>query len=189
MVHPLGASGDIPHPGPNPERGTHCHKEGKSFPDWITHVSVGWLILEALREKEYRIHFLVGCVLPDIEKLYVLIGLIAPSYEGLAQAFFEPTHTLIGALLLSVISTLAFRLNAKGAFANAIKALFLGAMLHLAIDSLIYLDESKGLKLLWPMTSARYGISLFHLGDWRVAAATSLVCLLVTLLKRGKMKT
>jgi len=155
----------------------------------MTHVGVGWLILEALRDWEYGIHFLVGCVLPDVEKVYVLVGFVWPSYEGLVQAFFEPTHTIMGALLLSVISTLAFRTNGKGAFANSVKALSLGAMLHLAIDSLIFLEESKGLRLLWPITSTRYGISLFHLGDWRLAAATSILCLLAALLKRGKLKT
>jgi len=163
--------------------------EGKPLPDWITHVGIGWLILEALRDREYRIHFLVGCVLPDIEKVYVLVGLITPRYEGLVQAFFEPTHTLIGALLLSIISTQAFRLYGKGAFANSVKALFFGALLHLAIDSLIFIEESKGLRLLWPITSTRFGMSLFHIGDWRLAAATSLVCLLVVLLKRGKLIT
>ena len=131
-------------------------------------------------------HFLVGCVLPDVEKVYVLVGFISPRYEGLVQAFFGPTHTPIGALLLSIISTMAFRLNGEKSFASAFKALFLGAMLHLTLDSMILLEESKGIRLLWPITSTGYGISLFPIGDWRPAAATIIVCLIVALLRRRK---
>ncbi|MBO3803051.1 MAG: hypothetical protein JTT11_04135, partial [Candidatus Brockarchaeota archaeon] len=61
------------------------------MPDWITHLGVGWLLLEALRRKERRLFFLLGCVLPDVEKVYVVAGFFAsPRFESVVQAFFQP---------------------------------------------------------------------------------------------------
>jgi membrane-bound metal-dependent hydrolase YbcI (DUF457 family) len=155
------------------------------MPDWITHIGFGWLILEALRKRERRLYFLIGCVLPDVEKIYVVVGFINARYESSAQAFFEPTHTLIGALLLSVISTTIFNLSGERDFAKAVGWIFAGAVLHLALDSFILLEESDGIKLLWPLTSKGFGVSILPLGDWRPAAIIAPACIAVALLRRG----
>ncbi|MGQ9514510.1 MAG: metal-dependent hydrolase [Thermoproteota archaeon] len=155
------------------------------MPGWITHLGIGWLILEALKNKEHRLQFLVGRVLPDVEKIYVVIGFMtSPRLEDLVQAFFEPTHTILGALLLSNISTFIFRSRGDSYFVRDVGWIFAGAFLHIVLDSFILSETSNGVKLLWPLTSFGFGIRMVPLGDWRPAAIISTICLVIALMRR-----
>ncbi|MBO3803050.1 MAG: hypothetical protein JTT11_04130, partial [Candidatus Brockarchaeota archaeon] len=71
-------------------------------------------------------------------------------------------------------------------FGKAAASIFSGAILHLALDSLIEVEASGGIEFLWPLTSAGFSISLIELGDWRPAVVVATACVAVALLKRRR---
>lgn len=103
------------------------------MPDWITHISVAYIIAILLNIKENRTILYIGAIIPDSFRLFFLVG----PFTGfsIAMNFFAPLHTVIGVLLSGAFVISFF----KGvAWRHAFKLVLLGAISHFALDALMH---------------------------------------------------
>lgn len=145
--------------------------------DWTTHLAVGWLIAEGV--KISKTPFLIGCVLPDLVWIwsYVLSTFLE---SKVADALLRPSHTILGAILLSIIASIAF-----GRISLNLSSLISGSLIHLSLDLTMKASPGYGIFLLWPFSWRGYTLNLISIFDPTPAIVTSALCLTVLLIERA----
>jgi hypothetical protein len=116
--------------------------------DWITHLCVAYIISCAFKFKQlYTFVFLIGAIMPDLSKLYLLGSLFVDPYTALN--IFLPFHTVIGVVLISAFITTMVRTKSI-----VQKKLFImlmsGGMLHLLLDLFLWPYGTYNI-FLWPL--------------------------------------
>jgi len=145
--------------------------------DWTTHLGLGWLLSKT--KKLEKTPFLVGCVLPDLVRwpgypLQLIIN------ARLIDALLKPTHTILGALLLSIAASSVFTDYSP----RTTLALFAGSVLHLALDTLMKARIGYGVYLLWPLSWNAYSLDLISVFDPIPPIISLALCCLVLLYER-----
>jgi len=146
--------------------------------DWTTHLAVGWLIAKA--GKIAKTPFLVGCVLPDLVWIW---SYILPVFleSRVVDALLRPSHTILGALLLSIAASIAFRSSSSLNFVS----LFSGSLIHLSLDLTMKAPPGYGIFLLWPFSWRGYALNLISIFDPTPAIVSSALCITVLLIDRA----
>jgi len=103
------------------------------MPDWITHISVAYIIAVLLGIKINRSFLYIGAIIPDLFRLFFLM---APFTGFLTSMnFFAPLHTVTGVLLSGALVTSFF----KGIeWKHAYGLVLLGAASHFVLDALMW---------------------------------------------------
>ena len=128
------------------------------MPDWVVHLGFAYVMARLIKMRDLKLFFL-GSLVPDISR----IGLYFASFFHLNQIsshlYFAPFHTpFVAALVACLISS--FSKNFKKCFF----LIFLGAILHLALDLTQY-RVGNGVLLFYPFSFRQFYFSLFWSGD------------------------
>ncbi|MFH1721660.1 MAG: metal-dependent hydrolase [Candidatus Altiarchaeota archaeon] len=104
------------------------------MPEWVTHLTAGWIVGKAVRADRKTMTFLLlGSLLPDLGyKWYMVLTNIMQPHK--AFLFLMPLHALLGGLLLSVFVAGFFP---EKWFSTATKYLAIGVLTHLFLDSFL----------------------------------------------------
>ena len=145
--------------------------------DWTTHLGLGWLLSKT--QKLEKTPFLIGCVLPDLVRwpgypLQLIIN------ARLIDALLKPSHTILGALLLSIAASIVFTNYSP----RTTLALFAGSVLHLSLDTLMKARIGYGVYLLWPLSWNTYALDLSSMGDPIPPIISIALCCLVLVYER-----
>ncbi len=106
---------------------------GLAVPDWITHIAVAYS-LAIIVKAEKRELVVFGALLPDIFKAFLPLGVIIGFGDNFFLGnYFAPFHTVLGVVLTSALLSTFF-----GTSRRVLPLILLGALSHLAIDSLLY---------------------------------------------------
>jgi hypothetical protein len=120
-------------------------------PDLVTHLASGYLAaLPFWKHERERLLLLAGTLLPDLATRP--LNILAPQ----AERFTEPLHTPVGYAVLCWLCAQAFDERRARAFG----ALFLGGLLHFALDAL-QRHVADGYTWLFPFSWATYSSGLF----------------------------
>jgi len=148
--------------------------------DWTTHLAIGWLITKT--GKIPRTSFLIGCVLPDLIWIWsYVLSLFLDS--KVVDALLRPSHTILGALLLSIAASMAFRNDVSRTFGS----LFSGSLSHLFLDLLMKASPGYGIFLLWPFSWMGYALNVISIFDPTPAIVSSALCITVLLIERSSL--
>ena len=105
--------------------------------DWIGHVLFAASIALFLKTDKKSLVYL-GALLPDFFAKTALLGIFFAVPKDFLDAFFYPTHTLLGALLLSsllgIIASVGFKEDVRGTVLLAL----IGYCSHLLLDLFNY---------------------------------------------------
>ena len=146
--------------------------------DWTTHLAVGWLIAKA--GKTSKTPFLIGCILPDL--VWGWSYLLSIFLESrVVDALLRPSHTILGALLLSITASIAFRSSSSPNFFS----LFSGSLVHLSLDLLMKAPLGFGIFLLWPFSWRGYALNVISIFDPTPAIVSSALCITIFLIERA----
>lgn len=140
------------------------------MPDWLTHTLVGWITGKTIKQEISLV--VVGSLIPDITKLYLLFDLIL---QEQAEDLFLPIHTPFGALLIALIITLFFP-DIKKAFIP----LIFGVATHFILDMFL-LNVSGGMPLLFPFSWAEWQFDLIRSDDYTMTIVAIIAALIVYL--------
>ena len=146
--------------------------------DWTTHLAIGWLITKT--RKIPRTSFLIGCVLPDLMWIWSYVLSLFLDSE-VVDALLRPSHTIVGALLLSIAASMAFRNDISRTFGSS---LFSGSLVHLSLDLLMKAPPGYGIFLFWPFSWRGYAINIVSISDPTPAIVSSALCVAVLLIER-----
>lgn len=126
------------------------------MPDWITHITLTYLITKPLKVFDYRFLFL-GAVLPDISKLLeILLGFLVGNQIVFYMPFIEPFHTPFIMLLFSL--AIAF-VTDKPKF--TFFSIFFATFFHFFLDSFQKHIGYYNL-LLYPFSFKNYTIAIIE---------------------------
>ncbi|MFX1255495.1 MAG: metal-dependent hydrolase [Promethearchaeota archaeon] len=137
------------------------------MPDWITHIISCWFLYQLFVKFEYISHerhfemlMLVGSVLPDINRLYLIgdsllffLPFFTPEQVSL---FFLVFHTPIGSILGAGVITQFFD-EKKKAFLFSVA----GIVTHFILDSLLT-SIKGGVLLFFPITFVPIQFKIIH---------------------------
>jgi hypothetical protein len=137
------------------------------MPDWLTHSLVGWITGKTTKQEISLL--VVGALIPDITKLYLLFDLLS---DTMTEDIFLPIHTPFGALLIACLIALFFH-----NITNALIPLLIGITTHFTLDFLL-LNVSGGMPLLFPFSWEEWQLDLIRSDDF----TTTIVALLAALL-------
>ncbi len=140
------------------------------MPDWLTHTLVGWITGKTIKQEISLV--VVGSLIPDITKLYLLFDLIL---QEQAEDLFLPIHTPFGALLIALIIALFFP-DIKKAFIP----LIFGVATHFILDMFL-LNVSGGMPLLFPFSWAEWQFDLIRSDDYTMTIVAIIAALIVYL--------
>lgn len=140
------------------------------MPDWLTHTLIGWITGKTTKQEISLV--VVGALIPDICKLYLLFDMFYPEMTG---DFFLPLHTPFGALLITAGITLLFQDKKKTFIPLAI-----GVTTHFILD-LFLLNVSGGMPLLFPFSWQQWQLGLIRSDEYMMTIAAILVATLVYL--------
>lgn len=152
--------------------------------DWTAHVALGWLTarLPKARNVVSRDTLAVGCVLPDVPKI-VMMPFMPALEDRVVLAVILPSHAIVGVALLSVAA--AFLFKGQG-IPKSIASLYLGGLLHLALDLLVRYETGCGVPLLWPLTWRGYSLGLMSANDVGLTVASMSLCIVVYLAEKAR---
>lgn len=140
------------------------------MPDWFTHTLVGWITGKTSKQDISLV--VVGTLLPDVCKLYLLFNLIV---QGKTDEIFLPIHTPFGALLIALIIALLFP-DVKKAFIP----LALGLTTHFILDFFL-LNVSGGMPLLFPISWQEWQLDFIRSDDYTITLLAILATVIVYL--------
>lgn len=136
------------------------------MPDWLTHVLFAWALWNILSLKfnmPFRGVFIVGSLLPDIDKVEMMIPVNA-------EPFLSVFHTPVGALITSgIISRALFRDHIKQA--HIFIALGIGSIFHLLLD-LMGKSMDGRVMLFFPFSFGSYSFNIFAQEDFMFLIAS-----------------
>lgn len=138
------------------------------MPDWLTHSLVGWITGKTIKQEVSLV--VVGSLIPDITKLYLLFDLIL---QEQADDLFLPIHTPFGALLIALIIALFFQ-DVKKAFIP----LMIGVATHFILDMFL-LNVSGGMPLLFPFSWEEWQLDLIRSDDYTMTIVAIIAALIV----------
>lgn len=138
------------------------------MPDWLTHTLVGWITGKTIKQEISLI--VIGSLIPDITKLYLLFDLIL---QEKAEDLFLPIHTPFGAVLIALIIALFFH-NIKKAFIP----LLIGVATHFILDMFL-LNVSGGMPLLFPFSWEEWQFDLIRSDDYTMTIVAIIAALIV----------
>jgi membrane-bound metal-dependent hydrolase YbcI (DUF457 family) len=145
------------------------------MPDWITHLSFGWLVGRSCLKNNLSL-VLLGAILPDLFTKWVLIF----------NRFWEPdlvnslaiSHKPVGAFLLVLLLSMLFKDEVE-----ARKLLLLGVLTHFFLDSFMV----GGVELFWPIFTYKIGLRIFWQEDvFPFIFLNSIVLVYIIILKLSK---
>ena len=128
------------------------------MPDWLVHLGFAYVMARLIKLRDLKLFFL-GSLLPDVSRVALYFTDLAHLDPVSSHLYFMPFHTpFMAALVSSVISL--FSQNFKKCFF----LIFLGAILHLALDLTQY-RMGNGVLLFYPFSFRQFYFSLFWSGD------------------------
>lgn len=139
--------------------------------DLLTHVAVANLCAKAVRDDRVRAVVVVGTCVPDVAYKGLLY------LAGSATWAAEPSHSPIPLAALCLAAALLFEESFRP---RAFLGLFLGSLLHVAIDlGKDYMGQGV---ILWafPFSTHRVELGWYHAEHWPAMMAVSAVVLVVT---------
>lgn len=120
--------------------------------DLLTHAAVGQLLGRWHRDRDVALLFVLGNFLPDLGYKSMLMLASAPTW------YCEPTHTPLWSALLCYAVAMMFEEPARP---RAFACLWLGSLVHIAIDlGKDYLGSGVVL-LAFPFSLERYELGLY----------------------------
>lgn len=138
------------------------------MPDWLTHTLIGWITGKTTKQEISLV--VVGALIPDICKLYLLFDILFPEMTG---DFFLPIHTPFGALLIAGGISLLFH-DIKKAFIP----LILGVATHFILDFFL-LNVSGGMPLLFPFSWEQWQLGLIRSDDYTMTIVAIIAATIV----------
>lgn len=141
------------------------------MPDWLTHSLVGWITGKTTKQEISLL--VVGALIPDITKLYLLFNLLS---DTMTEDIFLPIHTPFGALLIACLIALFFH-----NITNALITLLIGIITHFTLDFLL-LNVSGGMPLLFPFRWEEWQLGLIRSDDFTMTIVAVLAALIVFLI-------
>lgn len=140
------------------------------LPDWLTHIGVTYLIIWMISKitkldikcRKYYPFFLIGGVMPDIERILSLISEFENYHlkEFFSVILTSGFHTIMGILCLALALT-SFFPNEKIKLVYI--SLVLGGLFHLLIDLIMWPWPDMGLILFYPFLNGPRFTFSFHL--------------------------
>lgn len=147
------------------------------MPDWITHLGAAYLLSRLPgTEKKHLPVLLAGSIAPDLNKAFLILN----QFAGQTQ-FHLPLSTPLGAFLLAVIFSSLFTRPEK-----VFPPFFLGALLHIALDSLMFPWGGSGSALFFPISMEEYSLGLFWPDNLLPMAVTTGLVAVVLMFNRLK---
>ncbi|MFX1449697.1 MAG: metal-dependent hydrolase [Promethearchaeota archaeon] len=141
------------------------------IPDWLTHIGVIYLIIWSLSKiekfdlkcRKYYIFFLIGGVMPDLERILALVAEFIGEYqlkEFFSVVFTSGFHTILGVVCVSFAMVSFFpNENTKLVFTSFL----LGGLTHLLLDLIMWPWPNMGLVLFYPFFTGPRATFSFHL--------------------------
>lgn len=129
------------------------------MPEWATHALLGLVIAEIFGVRKKSI-VMLGALLPDILVKLVLIRLFLP-IPNVDYSILGSGHTPFVFLLLSVLICPLFRYD----HIKIILWMNLGALTHFLADATLRHISDGGVRLLYPLTTKMYTLSLIWPDD------------------------
>lgn len=134
------------------------------MPDAVTHLAGGRL-LGALWTPERRVLLYIGAILPDLVEKGLRVLFSSSHY------FAMPAHSVLGATLVCAALCTLFDGRVRR---DAFGLLWIGSMLHLALDLLKDPGEGLGVPALYPFVKEGFGLGLFRSEDSLLLVPVSL---------------
>lgn len=129
------------------------------MPEWATHALLGLVIAEIFGVRKKSI-VVLGALLPDIFAKLVLLRLFLP-IPNLDYSILGSGHTPFVFFLFSILICPLFRYD----YLKIILWLNLGALTHLLADATLHHISDGGVRLLYPLTTKTYTLSLIWPDD------------------------
>ncbi|MFX0139902.1 MAG: metal-dependent hydrolase [Candidatus Hodarchaeota archaeon] len=153
------------------------------FPDWLAHAGTAYLIIWLISKlnkydikcRKYYIFFLIGSIMPDLERILALTAEFFQNYqlkEFFMVVFTTSFHTILGVICVSLALTSFFPNESQKL---VYFSFILGGLLHLLLDGMMWPWHGMGLVLFYPFLTGPRGTYSFHL-----AWPESLVPLIIT---------
>lgn len=102
------------------------------MPDWISHLLIGYIVINILGIKNRRMVY-IGVLLPDVFKIFIPFSKIFGITSEVLLNFFAPFHTVFGVLLTGLFIS-SFFVEWRRSYA----LILLGALSHLTADIFLY---------------------------------------------------
>ena len=127
----------------------------------VFHAYIGYNLKKILpKERFYTPSIIFGALLPDIDKLFVIIGsLYFPL--SISKKLFHSTfsHSFFTLLIIYLISAFIAEWKKKPILKNVSKGLALGMLSHIIIDTLLSFNH---IHLLWPLPFNSFNLWIFN---------------------------
>lgn len=143
------------------------------MPDWIPHILIPWTLCTVLGFKfkqfsqENIAVVLMGALIPDIFKIYLLFNLNGIYLEN----FLTPIHLPVGSIIIAGLISLLFT-NRKSIFFF----LILGVSTHFLLDLLLF---NGGMHLLYPFSPLSLQIGIISATDFNITILSIIAALVV----------
>jgi hypothetical protein len=141
------------------------------MPDWLSHIGFTYLIIWIISRidkydkkcRKYYLFFLIGGVMPDLERIFALIADLINNYqlkEFFSVVFTSGFHTILGVSCIAIAMTSFFpKEDSKKVFISFL----LGGLSHLLLDGIMWPWPNMGLVLFYPFLTGPRGSFSFHL--------------------------
>lgn len=128
------------------------------MPDWLNHVLFAWALWNILSLKfnmPFIGIFITGSLLPDIDKVEVMIPFNA-------EPFLSVFHTPVGALITSGVISMAILRDGQ---AHVFLALGIGSISHLLLDLMVKSMDGR-VMLFFPFSFVSYSLNIIAQKDF-----------------------